>query len=177
MTIARIAAAVTGLASLALGAVTLAGPAVPEEHWGTRGSVVNALGLVVFAALALALELLPRLLGASRLGQAGRRIAQVGLALMVLESAASQVHGGSTLDAVFTVGLLGALIGLLLIAIEGVRQRSWPAVVPFVAMLVGVGAGDHGGFLVLGLAWAALALGTGSAVSAAARTSTPRARW
>lgn len=173
MSIPRIAAAVTSLASLALGAVTLAGPAVPEEHWGTRGSIVNALGLVVFAALAVALELLPGIVDTS-LARAGRRTAQVGLGLMVVESAASQAHGGGTLDAVFMVGLLGALVGLLLIAVDGVRRRAWLAVVPFVALLVGVGAGDHGGFLVLGLAWAALAFGTGGVVAAGTAAARPR---
>jgi hypothetical protein len=178
MTIPRLAAALTSLASLALGVVTLAGPAVPDEQWGSRGSVVNALGLLVFAAMAVALELLPGLLDAARFARAGCRVAQVGLGLMVVESAASQVHGGNTLGPVFLLGLLGALVGLLLVSAAGVRRRTWPAVVPFVALLVGVGAGDHGGFLVLGLAWAALAIGTGTGtpLSAAARTSTSRAR-
>jgi hypothetical protein len=166
MTIPRVAATVTSLASLALGVVTLAGPVVPDQHWGTRGSVVNALGLLAFAAMAIALELLPGLLGAARLARAGRRVAQVGLGLMVVESLASQVHDGNTLGPVFMLGLLAALVGLLMVAADGVRRRVWLAAVPFVALLVGVGAGDHGGFIVLGLAWAALAVGTGAAISA-----------
>jgi hypothetical protein len=107
--------------------------------------------------MALALELLTPLLALRRLGRAGCRTAQPGLTLMVVESAVSQVHGGNTLGPVFMLGLLLALTGLLLVAADGLRHRRWLAPLPFLAFLVAIGSGDHGGFLALALVWAAIA--------------------
>lgn len=160
MTFARISAALTGLAALVLGAVTLAGPTVADEHWGTRGAVVNAAGLVAFAAMIGALEHLTPFLTPNRVGRIGRRIAQVGLGLMVIESAASQAHGGNTLGPVFMLGLLLTAAGLLAVAGDGLRRRRWLGPLPFLAFLIAIGAGDHGGFLLLGLTWAGLAITT-----------------
>jgi hypothetical protein len=157
MTTTRIAAFVTGLASLALGAVTLAGPPVPDHDWGTHGAIVNGLGLLAFAALALALDLLRTPLRLIRLGVAGTRVAQTGLGLMCLESVASQVHGGNSLGAVFMLGLLAAVIGLLLVCANGLRRRRWLAPLPLLALLIGIAAGDRGGFIVTGLVWLTLA--------------------
>ena len=154
----RVGAILTAVAGIALGVVTLTGPSVPDQHWGTRGAVVNALGLVAFAAMALALQLVPDLFAPARVGRLGQRVAQTGLLLMVVESVASQINGGNTLGFLFMLGLLLSLVGLGLIAGDGLHRRCWLAPLPFLAMLFGVAAGDHGGFLVLGLAWAGLAL-------------------
>lgn len=151
--VARPAAVLAGLSSIALGVVTLTGPAVPDEHWGTRGALVNALGLVTFAALAVALELLPDLLSLRRLGRAGCRVAQAGLVAMTVESIASQAHSGNTLGPVFLLGLLAALVGLLLVGVDGLRRGRPLAVVPFVGLLVAIAAGAYGGFVLLGLVW------------------------
>jgi hypothetical protein len=162
MTIARLAAAVTGAAAAALGAVTVSGPTVPDEHWGTRGAVVNGLGLVTFLAMAVACPLLVALLRPTRLGFGGVRSAQAGLVLMSVESVASQVHGGNTLGPVFMLGLLLTVAGFLVLGIDGLRRPGarWLALLPLVTMLVGIGAGDQGGFLLLGVAWAGLAFGS-----------------
>jgi len=157
MPITRIAAAVTGLACFALGVLTLTGPTVPDEHWGTRGAVVNGLGLLAFAAMALAVDLLRTQLDLRRLGRAGTGVARVGLVLMSVESIASELHGGDTIGAVFMLGLLGSVVGLALIGIDGLRRRRLLAALPLLGLLVGIGAGDHGGFVVLGLVWSTLA--------------------
>lgn len=159
-TIARIAAYVTGVACLALGAATLAGPAVPDQHWGTRGAVINGLGLLAFAAMAVGLELLAPLLELRRLGRIGIRTAQLGLVLMCVESIASQVHGGNTLGVVFMLGLLATVIGLGLVSVDGLRRRRWLAPLPLLALIVGIATGDHGGFLFVGLVWLILAFTT-----------------
>jgi hypothetical protein len=155
MNITRIAAAVTGLAAIALGIVSLSGPAVPDDHWGTRGAVVNALGLVTFLAMAVASGLLPSLLSLARVGQAGLRVAQVGLILMTVESAVSEAHGGSTLGPVFMLGLLLTVVGYVVLGVDGLRRPGarWLALLPAVAMLVGMGA-----------AWCGLAALSASAV-------------
>jgi hypothetical protein len=159
--VARLAALATGVLAIVLGAVTAAGPTVPDEHWGNRGAIVNGLGLVTFLAMAVATEGLPALLRLRRAGMIAVRTAQAGLAMMVLESAASQVHGGNTLGPVFMLGLLLALVGFLAAGIDGLRRPGarWIAPLPFLAMLVGIAAGDRGGFVVLGAVWAGLALG------------------
>jgi hypothetical protein len=160
MNTARAAAVVTGLAGAALGLATVTGPTVPDEHWGTRGSVVNALGLVVFLSMACAAEVLAPLLRSSRGGRVGLRVAQAGLLLMTLESAASQIHGGNILGPVFMLGLAGSIAGFLVLGVDGLRRSGarWLALLPLASVLVGIGAGDHGGFIVLGVAWWALGL-------------------
>lgn len=159
MSTSRIAAVVTGAAALALAVVTVTGPAVPDEHWGTRGGVVNALGIVTFVAMALAVELLPAALPLARIGRLGVRGTQVGLGMMTVESVASEVHGGNILGPVFMLGLLLTTVGFVAVALDGLSRPGarWLAALPLAAMLVGIGAGDHGGFAVLGLTWGALA--------------------
>lgn len=156
-TIPRVAAGLTGAACLALGATTLARSAVPDHDWGIRGAVVNGLGLLAFAAMALALELLRRPLQLAPLGRTGIRLSQVGLVLMCVESIASEAHGGNTLGVVFMLGLLTAVIGLALVCVDGLRRRRWLAALPLLALIVGIGTGDRGGFLVVGLVWLVLA--------------------
>lgn len=157
----RPAALATGAAAIALGAVTIAGPAVPDEHWGPRGAIVNALGLVTFLAMAVAAGGLRNLLGLGRIGIVGVCVTQAGLVMMTIESAASQVHGGNTLGPVFMLGLLLTLIGFLTVGVDGLRRPGarWMAPLPLLGILVGIGAGDRGGFLVLGAVWSGLALG------------------
>ena len=70
MDVPRTTAGVAGISAIALGLLTVTGPTVPDENWGTRGAAVNALGLVTFAALAVAVELLPRFVGLGRVGRA-----------------------------------------------------------------------------------------------------------
>ena len=160
MTITRIAAAVTCAAAVVLGVVTVSGPTVPDEHWGTRGDVVNGLGLITFLGMAVACRLLVALLRPGRVGLGGVYSAQAGLVLMTVESLASELHGGDTLGPVFMLGLLLTLGGLLVLGIDGLRRPGarWLALLPLVAMLVGIGAGDRGGFLLLGAAWGGFAL-------------------
>jgi hypothetical protein len=161
-TTTRVAAFVSGAAAIALGALTIIGPSFPDEHWGTRGSIVNALGIVVFLAMAVASERLVMLLRLGRIGIVGIRVAQTGLALMTIESVASQVHGGNTWGPVFMLGILLSLVGFLVQGIDGLRRPGarWLAMLPLVAMLVGIATGDQGGFLLLGVAWCGLGLGS-----------------
>jgi hypothetical protein len=156
----RIAAVVTGTAAVALGVLTVSGPTVPDEHWGARGAAVNAVGLIVFTAMTVAVGRLLPLLRLRSWGRGGVWCARVGLGLMALESVASQVHAGNTWGPVFVLGLLLALVGFLLAGVDGLSGDGarWMAPLPFVAMLIGLGAGDHGGFTVLGAAWWGIAM-------------------
>lgn len=160
MSIYRIAALITGAAGITLGIVSLSGPSVPDENWGGRGALINALGLLTFATLAVALEMVKEPLHLTRLGHAGLRTSQAGLTLMCVESIASQIHNGNTLGPVFMLGLLVAVVGLALTAVGGWHQNRWLAPLPLLALLVGIAAGDRGGFAVLGLVWLILSLTT-----------------
>lgn len=160
MDLPRTAAGVAGISAIALGVITVTGPTVPDTNWGTRGSVVNALGLITFAALACAAERIIALAQLSRVGRAGVRTSQTGLGLMTIESLASQVHGGNTLGPVFLLGLLLALIGYLVAGVDGMigPRGRWLALLPLAGFAIAIGAGDRGGFLVLGLIWCVLCL-------------------
>jgi hypothetical protein len=165
----RAAAVVAGLIYVAIGVATLTGSS-PDEHWGVRGAVVDLLGLVGFAATVLGSERLVPMLGLGRAGRACLRVAQVGLVAMVVESTASLFHGGNTLWMVFFGGLVLALLGFLGVGIDGLRRRAGRAValLPFLALLVAIAAGDHGGFVVLGIVW--LAIGASAPAARGART-------
>jgi len=78
---------------------------------------------------------------------------------MTIESIASEVHGGNTLGPVFLLGLVLTLVGFLVSGIDGLRHPGarWVALLPFLGLLVGIGAGEHGGFIVLGSVWLVLA--------------------
>lgn len=156
----RIAAVLAGLAYLALGVVSVTGPAVPDQHWGTRGAVVDLLGLLGFGFTVVGAERLrvPLILG--RVGTGGLRAAQVGLTAMTVESAVSLVAGGNTLGGVFFGGLLLTLVGFLVVGIVGMRTAGarWVAPLPLLGLLVGIAGGEHGGFVVLGVVWLVLAV-------------------
>lgn len=157
-TASRIAAVVAGLAYLALGAFSLTG-SVPDQSWGVRGAIVNAFGLIGFAATAIAAQRLRTQLSLGRVGVVGLRAAQVGLTAMAIESLASELHDGNTLGPVFFLGVVLTLLGFLVAGIDGLRHPGarWVALLPFLGLLVGIGAGEAGGFMVLGAVWLVLA--------------------
>ena len=158
MTVPRISAVVSGLAYTALGVVVLVWGSVPDQHWGTHGDVINLLGLLGFAANVVALEVLRAPLALGRVARVVLRIAELGLIAMSVESVASQLHGGNTLGPMFFLGLVLTLLGLLLVAIDGLRRPGarWLAPLPFLGLLVGIAGSEHGGFVVLGAVWLVL---------------------
>jgi hypothetical protein len=156
----RISAAVVAALAFAVAGTTVVGHKIPDQHWGTRGAVLDVAFAIGLLAAALALPALADRLGLRRVGMIGTRLAQAGQVAMAIESIASTIHGGNTLGPVFALGLVGSLVGLLLLAIGGFRAgvtRSLAAV-PFVGLLIGIAAGDQGGAIVLGVAWAVVAV-------------------
>ena len=65
------------------------------------------------------------------------------------------IRGGNALGPLFVIGLLLALVGLATLAVAGLRDgvMRWPAAGLFVAFLVGMALGNHGGSIVIGAAW------------------------
>jgi hypothetical protein len=134
---------------------------VPDDHWGTRGAVVDAFAAVAFLLTAAVLPAVASALSCGAAGRIASSVAGAGFAAMAIESVASLVHGGNTWGPVFLLGLLLALLASIVVSVSGVlaRHRTWLAVLPALGLLVGIAAGNQGGFVLLGLAWLALALG------------------
>lgn len=147
-----------------------------DQHWDAASQVLNLAFAGGCLALAAALPAAGRLLNAGRAGRVGVGAAQVGFVAMTVESVASAVHDGNVLGGVFFVGLILTLLGQLVLAIDGARSgdRRWLAPLPFLGMLVSIVGGDHGGSIVLGVIWAALALSRAS--RQASRGTSPNAR-
>lgn len=157
------AAAATAAACYVISGAAVVGHPVPDDHWGTRGAVVDASAAAAFVLTAAVLPAVASAFGCGPVGTIASRIAAMGFAAMALESVASLVHGGNTWGPVFVIGLLLALLSSIVLSVSGVRarQRTWLAVLPGIGLLVGIAGGDRGGFVLLGLAWFALAVGLG----------------
>lgn len=156
----RIGAAVVGAVAFAGAGTIVVGHKIPDQHWGARGAILDVAFAIGLIAVAVALPALANLLGVRRVGTIGTRLAQAGQAAMAVESIVSTIHGGNTLGPVFALGLVAALLGLVLLAIDGIRAGAARtlAPLPLVGLLVGIAAGDQGGAILLGVAWAAIAV-------------------
>jgi len=152
-------AAALAAAAFAIAGATVVGHTIPDQHWGTRGAVLDIAFAVAAVAVAVALPGIAALLQVGRLGRTGTRIAQVGHVAIAVECIASTVHDGNTLGPVFMLGLLASIVGLLLLAIDGVRAAAsrWLAPLPLLALVVGIAGGNYGGAIVIGATWAGLA--------------------
>lgn len=156
----RTGAAAVAAIAFAVAGISVIGHKIPDQHWGTRGAVLDIAFAVGMIAAAIALPALAGRLGVRSLGNVGTRLAQAGQVAMAVESVVSTIHDGNTLGPVFMLGLLASFAGLLLLAADGFRVRvaRTLAPVPLVGLLIGIAAGNQGGAVVLGIAWAALAL-------------------
>lgn len=153
-------AAASAAAGFIVSGAAVVGHPVPDEHWGTRGAVVDGFAALGFLLVAC---VIPRVGSALHAGPAGRvasRAAALGYLIMGAESVASLLHGGNTWGPSFFVGLLLALVSSIVLSVSAVRARhhTWLSTLPALALLIGVAAGNQGGFMLLGLGW--LALGT-----------------
>lgn len=156
----RTSAAAVAAAAFVLSGATVVGHHIPDQHWGTRGAVLDIAFALGALAVAVALPAVAALLEAGRAGHVGTRVAQVGHVAIAVECLASTIHGGNTLGPVFILGLLAAVLGLAILAIGGLRAGAQRALapLPLIALLVGIAAGNDGGAIALGIAWGALAL-------------------
>jgi hypothetical protein len=152
--------AAAAAAAYVISGASVLGHSLPDQHWGTRGAIVDAVGAAAFAFTALAVSGLRPRLTDTRSGVWAARVAQFGLAGMTVESVASLIHGGNTLGAVFFGGLVLTIAGLAVLAVAGVRadRMRWVAPLPVLGLVLGIAGGDHGGFLVTGVVWLAIAM-------------------
>lgn len=153
-------AATAAAVGYAVSGAAVIGHSIPDQHWGTRGAVVDAAGAWAFAFTAIALAGLTPLLAGTQLARWAGRTAGLGLLGMTVESIASLVHGGNTLGPLFVGGLLLALAGSAGLAAAGLRadRLRWAAPLPVLSLVVGIAGGDHGGFLATGLVWLVLGM-------------------
>jgi hypothetical protein len=156
----RVAAAALAAVAFVISGVTVIGHNIPDQHWGTRGAVLDIAFAVGALAIAAALPAVAARLAGGRLGGIGTRFAQMGHVAIAVECVASTIHNGNTLGPVFVLGLLTSLVGLALVAIDGIRTGSARllAPLPVLGLLVGIAGGNHGGAIALGAVWAVFAL-------------------
>jgi hypothetical protein len=156
--LAPLLAAAAGLAYATVGALIARAPQ-PEHHWHAAAYAVEAFFAL---ALALTIPLVPFLrVGDSRIERAAVGVAQAGFTSMLVSAIASVAVGGDTLGPAFFLGVLAALAGLLTLAIQALRTRRrhwWASPVAFAGLILGIGLGDHGGTILLGLAWIAVSI-------------------
>ncbi len=156
--IAPAAALLAGLASVADQLVQLR-HVQPDQGWQPIDHLIEALFVLSLLGSIGALGGLPAWLGVGRTGRVAAVVAQVGFGLLLVSAVASMVAGGNTLGLAFSLGLLLALLGLLVLGVAGLvrSSRRWAAPLPFVALLLSVLLAGVGGQLLLGVAWLALA--------------------
>ena len=150
----RMFTAVGGLVLVAQGVAA----AATEQNTKYAGSTGDALSDGLLAAGLLltlgGLEALRRVL--SRRMATVAIVGQVALLISIL---ATMAAGREALDAVFVVGTLSWLVGLIAIAIAAARtsERSWRAAIALpLAGLAALAFQDAGGGALLGLVWLVL---------------------
>jgi hypothetical protein len=151
-------AAAGGLAYALEGAIA-ARASQPEHHWHASGYAIEAAFIV---ALVTTIPVVPLLrAGSSRAERLAARLSQLGFAAMLASAIASVAAGGDALGPAFFGGVLAALAGLLVLAAPAIRARRpgwWAAPLALVGVVLGMALGDHGGGILLGLAWIGISI-------------------
>jgi hypothetical protein len=126
-----------------------------DRYSATTGDVLSDALLGAGLLLSLAgLEALRRSL-APRMGA----LAIAGQAAIVLAIAATIVAGHEALDAVYVVGTVAWLAGMVGIAVAGIRsgQRQWRVAIALPAAgVIALALADAGGAVLLGILWLVL---------------------
>jgi hypothetical protein len=131
-----------------------------DDHWDALSQVLGGAYAVATVALFVALPAVALCLRVNRVGRVATVVAQIGFVAMVAESIASGINDGNTLGGLFFAGLVLSLLGQLVLGIAGLTagHRRWAAMLPFLALFVGIAGGEHGGSIVSGVVWAVLAM-------------------
>jgi hypothetical protein len=129
-----------------------------DRDWDALSQILNAAYAIAAIALVLVLPSVGSWLRVERAGRIGVVVAQIGLTAMAVESVVSGINDGNTLGGLFFGGLLLALAGLLVLGIAALvaGQVRWAALLPFLAMIIAIAGGEHGGSIVAGIVWTVL---------------------
>ena len=152
--------AIVGGVLLVAQAIATAATEQNEKYAGSTGDVLSDGLLAAGLLLTLAgLEALRRTLSATM-----GALAIAGQLALLISIIATMAAGREALDAVFVVGTLAWLVGLIGIAITaGSGDRNWrPALALPVAGIAALGFADAGGAVLLGLVWLVLAVQPGA---------------
>lgn len=152
--LAPVLAAVAGLGFALEGAIVVRAPQ-GDDHWSASGYVVEAAFVVALLAAIPVLRLLA--VPGSRASRIGTDIATGGFAALLVSSAPSLALGRTVLGPAFLLGVLAALVGLVVASVPAVRRRSWSAPAACAGLVFGIGLGESGGGILLGLVWLGLA--------------------
>lgn len=170
--LAPLLAAAAAIGYCVEGAIVVRAPQ-PDSGWHAAGYAVEAAFAIALLASLPLVDLLRH--GSGRIASGAAWLVRLGFAAMLVSALASLAAGETTLGPAFFLGVLASLAGLLALAVAAVRRRPggwWTAPVVAAGLLLSIALGDHGGGIVLGLAWAATGIalretGGGEAVAAA----------
>jgi hypothetical protein len=157
----RFAPLLTALAAVGYaieGAIVVRAPQ-PDHGWHTSGYAVEAAFVL---ALVASIPLVGLLRGtANRVSGAAVWFARTGFGAMLVSAIASLAAGGEELGPLFLLGVLASVVGLVVLSVCAVRRRHgswWTAPTIAAGLIVSIALGDHGGGILLGIAWAATGL-------------------
>lgn len=157
----RLAPALTVLAAAGYaveGAIVVRAPQ-PDHGWHASGYAVEAAFVLALVASVPLVGLLGQTAG--RLSSAAVWITRSGFGAMLVSAVASLAVGGDELGPLFLLGVLASIVGLLALSASAVRRRRgcwWSAPIVAAGLVLSIALGDHGGGILLGIAWAATGL-------------------
>lgn len=158
----RFAPVLTALAAAGYaveGAIVVRAPQ-PDHGWHASGYAVEAAFVLALAASLPLVGLLRH--SAGSVAGAAVWASRAGFAAMLVSAVASLGAGGDELGPLFLLGVLASIVGLAALSIGAARRRPqawWTAPVIAAGLVLSIALGDHGGGIVLGVAWAATGLG------------------
>lgn len=141
------------------GAIVVRAPQ-PDRGWHASGYAVEAAFAVALVASLPLVGLLRH--GTGRVAAGAAWLVRLGFAAMLVSALASLAAGENRLGPAFFLGVLASLAGLLALAAGAARRRPagwWTAPAIAAGLVLSMALGDHGGGILLGLAWASTALG------------------
>jgi hypothetical protein len=157
----RFAPLLTALAAVGYaveGAIVVRAPQ-PDRGWHASGYAVEAAFVVALVASIPLVGLLRQASG--RIATAAAWVARAGFGAMLVSAVASLAAGGNELGPLFLLGVLAGIVGLVALSVGVARRRRgswWTAPIVAVGLVLSIALGDHGGGILLGIAWAATGL-------------------
>jgi hypothetical protein len=140
------------------GAIVVRAPQ-PDSAWHTSGYVVEAAFVLALVASLPLVGLLRY--GTGRISAVAVWVTRAGFGAMLVSAVPSLAAGGNELGPLFLLGVLASVVGLVALSASAVRSRRgswWSAPTVAAGLILSIALGDHGGGILLGIAWAATGL-------------------
>lgn len=152
----RFAPLLTGLAAAGYaveGAIVVRAPQ-PDHGWHASGYAVEVAFVLALVASIPLVGLLRR--AAGPVSGAAVWATRAGFAAMLVSAIASLAAGGDELGPLFLLGVLASVVGLVALSVGAMRRRDgswWSAPAVAAGLVLSIALGDHGGGILLGIAW------------------------